>query len=176
MAKALKAPVDTEPNPEAAADDTISPVARVARSMPKMLPAHDIHPEGVSWGRWAVTAHADHAIEDVLHPRYLYAKHEHFRPLDCVEIKHPYGLFVVCLDILKVDRSARGIVAYVRNIYDYTQAAHVIAPDLSGARVEFLGGREWSVVDGHHVVKDEFRSRAAAEQWLAEERRAMSGR
>lgn len=153
------------------ADEDISPVAKVARDMPKQLASHDIQPEGAKWGRWAVMAHADHDISDCLGPRYLYGKADQLQPGDYVEIKHPFGFFVVCLDVVRVDTQARGVVAHIRHVFDYRKAETMVAPDLSGARVELLGGREWSVIDGHHVVKDLFPTKTAAEAWLSDQRR-----
>ena len=158
--------------PTAAPEAELSPIGRIRfNSVPQLAP-QDIHPEGSKWGRWAVVAQAEHSIEDALHPRYLYAKHEQIRPLDYVEIKHPFGHWCVCLDVVRVDTQARGIVAYIRHVFDFAKAERLVAPDLSDARVEYLGDRMWSVVDGHHVVKDGMPTRQAAEAFLSDIRRS----
>lgn len=176
MAKAataeLDAPVETAAKPEAAPkQDQISPVARVARTMPKQLPPQDIQPAGARWNSWGIMAQADHTIEDVTASRYLWAKADQMKAGDYVEIKHPFGYFVVCLDVVRIDHQARGIVANVRHVFDYTQpGAQIIKPSLQGARIEFLSVRGWAVVQETHVVKDGFESREKAEQWLDEQR------
>lgn len=160
----------SEPSEYDHATDGLSPVARVRKDRTRQLAPQDIQPEGAKWGRWAVVAGADDTIEDALSPRYLWGKADQIRPLDYIEIKHPYGFWCVCLDVVKVDHAARGIHAYVRHVFDFTQSDEKVAPDLSGARVEFLGGRQWAVVDGHHVVKDAFSTRQSAEAWLGQQR------
>src|SRR5690606_10292899 len=129
-------------------------------------------PEGIKWSRWGVFCNAEHTIEDCLSPLYLFSKAEFFKPGDYVEIKHPFGYFTVCLDIVRIDMTARGIESYIRHVFDYRVDGRRILPDLRGARVEKLGGREWSIVDGNHVVADNFMTRESAEKWLAERRQA----
>jgi len=155
-----------------AAEAELSPIARIRKNNVPQLAPQDIQPEGAKWGRWAVIAQAEHTIEDALHPRYLYAKNDQIRPLDYIEIKHPFGHWCVCLDVVRVDTQARGIVAYIRHVFDFTKAERIVAPDLSEARVEYLGDRLWSVVDSHHVVKDQFPTRNAADAWLSDLRRS----
>jgi hypothetical protein len=156
-----------------APDAELSPVARAKRSS-KQLPPHEIQPEGAKWGRWSIMAQADHTIEDAMGPRYLYAKADQIRPGDYVEIKHPLGNWVVCFDVVRIDRQARGIVANVRHIFDYTQEGGIrITPDVLGAHVEYLGARGWAVIDeDKHVLADEFESREVAEGWLTKKRAA----
>lgn len=138
----------------------------------KQLTPQDIQPMGNNWGSWGVTAQADHTIEDCLHPRYLYGKSQAMRPLDYIEIKHCHGQFVICLDVVRIDTDARGIVANIRHIFDYTrEGTRTVQPDLSSSRIEHLGSREWCIVDGHHVVKDNFPTRVSAEAYLANLRR-----
>lgn len=152
-------------------DEDISPVAKVARAAFKQLPPQEIQTIGAKWNHWAVMAHAEHSIEDVCHPRYLWAKADQMKPGDYVEIKHIYGKFVVCLDVTSINHVARGIVANVRHVFDYTQpGARQITPHLIEARVAFLGARGWCVVDGTHVAADGFRDKQAADKWLDEER------
>lgn len=169
-----KTPQKIETASEAEGEEELSPVARVKRAMPRQLPPHDIQPEGAKWGRWSVFSHVDHTIEDAMTPRYLYAKAEHIRPGDYIEIKHPLGDWVLCLDVVRVDREARGIAANVRHLFDYTREGAIrITPDVIGARIEFLGARQWAVVDGeHNVLADEFASRELAQAWLAKKRAA----
>lgn len=152
-------------------DDTKAEDEVVPAKIVKQLAPQDILPEGAKWGRWGVMAQADHTIEDCLNPLYLFGKADQFQAGDYVEIKHPFGQFVVCLDIVRIDKQLRGIVAHIRHVFDYSKAETMIAPDLRGARVEFLGSREWSVVDGHHVVKDQFPDQISARAWLAQMRR-----
>ena len=150
----------------------MSPATRVRQSSVRQLAPVDIQPMGHKWHHWNVVAHADHTIEDALNSRYLTGKINEFSPLDYIEIKHPFGYWVICLDVIKVDRVSRGLVAHIRHIFDYTKADRVIAPDLSGARVDFLGGdKQWSVVDGHHIAMEGFPTRTAAEAWLSEQKR-----
>ena len=154
-------------------ESDVSPVARVKRMSSKQLPPHEIQPEGAKWGRWSIMSQVDHTLEDVMGPRYLYAKADQIRPGDYIEIKHPHGDWVVALDVVRVDRQARGIVSNVRHIIDYTQAGAVrISPDMGGARVELLGARLWAVIDqDQHVLADEFETREAALSWLAKKSR-----
>lgn len=151
--------------------EEISPIAKVAREAPKQLTANQIQPEGTAWGRWAVMAKAEHTIHDALSPIYLYARADQMRGGDYIEIKHPFGYWVVCLDVVRVDRQARGIVSHVRHVFDYTKDARTITPDLAGAVIQHLGARNWAIVDGRHVVADDFPSQEAAQKWL-EERKA----
>ena len=152
--------------PAAVDQADVSPEAAVrARTIPQ-LAAQDIHTDGVRWSRWGVVCLAEHTIEDVLHPRFLFNRAEQIKPLDYIEIKHPYGLFVVCLDVVRVDFAGRGIITYPRHIHDYSKA-DALEPDLSTARIEFLGDRSWCLVDGHHVVKEGFGTREDAKAWLA---------
>lgn len=148
--------------------EEISPIAKVARETPKQMSANKIQPEGTAWGRWAVMALAEHKIKDALHPLYLYNRAEQFQPGDYVEIKHPFGYWVVCLDIVRVDRQSRGIVSYPRHIFDYKQDGRLITPNLTGAEVQHLGAQGWSVVHGRHVVAEDFPTQEAAEEWLKE--------
>lgn len=168
MAKATRAAVAVDDHQ---AEEEISPVALVRKSAIRQAAPQDIQPEGAKWGRWSIVAQAEHTIEDALHPRYLYAKADQMGKLDYVEIKHPHGFWTVCLDVVKVDRIQQGIVAHIRHVFDYREAKTMVKPDLSGARVEFLGDRQWSVVDGHHVAQDGFPTMAAAEAWLSDARR-----
>ena len=142
----------------------------VRRALPKHLATYDIQPEGIKWGRWAVVAHPDHTINDVLAPGYLFTKGEQFQPCDYVEIKHPLGYFCVCLDVVRVDMQARGLVAHIRHIFDYTKAVDLVQPKLDGVKIERLGSSEWTILDGQHVVADNFPTRAAAEKWLDDRR------
>lgn len=173
----LDAPVEVvakdkaAPTPEDPSQKEVSPVTRVARTMPKQLPPQDIQPAGARWNAWGIMAHADHTIEDVTASRYLWAKADQMKAGDYVEIKHPFGYYVICLDVVRIDHQARGIVANIRSIYDYTQpGAQIIKPSLQGARIEFLSVRGWAVVQDTHVVKDGFEGREKAEQWLDEQR------
>lgn len=129
---------------------------------------HEIQPVGIHWSNWSVLTKENHTIEDVLDAGYLFSKHEHMRPNDYVEIKHPLGFFAVCLDIVRIDKQARGIVANVRHIFDYTSDDNVmVRPRLDSVRIDILGDRGWSVIDGIHVVADGFTNRVEAEKWLA---------
>lgn len=167
MANTKTAERASETAPAAVPAEAAAP-SYIAPAVPKQLSPQEIQPEGIKWTRWDVFCNADHSIEDCLDPLYLFAKAEQMRPGDYVEIKHPFGHFVICLDIVHVDLNARGVVSYVRHVFDYRQAgAEKIKPNLRGAHIEKLGGREWSIVDGRHVVADNFATRAEAEEWLA---------
>lgn len=165
VAKALDDPGRQPPG------ETVSPVAKVARSVARQLAPQDVQPAGSKWNSWTAMAHAEHTIEDVMHPRYLWARHEQMNAGDYVEIKHIHGKFVVCLDVIAINKVARGIVANVRHVFDYTQAGAIqIKPSLINARIEFLGARQWAVVEGTHVAADQFADRGSAEKWLDEQR------
>jgi hypothetical protein len=157
---------------EAPATTNVQPIQPATIGVPKQLSTQEIQPEGIKWTRWAVVCNAEHTIEDCLHPLYLYAKGEQFKACDYVEIKHPFGYFTVCLDVVRVDHRVRGIEAHIRHIFDYRLSEAKIKPDTAGAQIQKLGDREWSIIIGHHVVADNFATREAAEKWLSEQRAA----
>lgn len=149
------------------ADDDVEPVAK---SNVQLNP-QAILPAGQHWASWGVLAHVDHTIDDVLNPRYLFAKAGQIRALDEITIKHPHGLFAVMLDVVRVDHETRSIVAHLRHIFDFTKAKSMVKPDLSKAKVEFLGSLGWGVVDGAHVCKSGLDDEVAASKYLANMRR-----
>lgn len=155
---------------KAAASDAATE-GTVRRSV--QVPGQDIQPAGAKWGQWSVFSHAEHTWDDACDPRYLWAKADQIRPGDEITIKHPYGNWVLILDVVSVDKVLQGIVSNIRSVFDYTQeGAKKIAPDLSTARVEYLGARGWAVVQGHHVAKDSMTTREEADAWLIKRRGA----
>lgn len=147
---------------------TISPVAEVAqrRKVQPLQPSH-IQPMGAKWQTWGILARVDDTFADVTDPGYLFAKSEAIRPGDTIEIKHPLGRFVVVMDVVNVDPEAQGIVAYLRHHFEYAKSMPDIVPSLNTAEVKYMGARGWSVVNGHHLVKDGFRTEDKAMEWLA---------
>ena len=146
----------------------------VVRNVMKMsLPASEIQPAGIKWEQWNVFCLKEHDIEDVLAPDYLYAKRDQIRSGHYIEIKHPLGYFVVCLDVVRVDHEARAIVSAIRHIHDYRgEDARFVRPALESIRYENLGDRGWSVVMGNEILADHFADKASAERWVAEKRAA----
>lgn len=159
------------------ADDDAPTTAnvRAVRKNPRQLPGPEIQPLGSKFAAWGVIAHADHSIEDVLHPMYLWNKAEQIEAHATIEIKHALGFYVVVLDVVRVDRATRSIISNVRHIFDYTaDGTRRVAPDVSGARVDFLGSeRQWAVIDGHHVIKDRLATRAEAEIFIVNLKKAV---
>lgn len=170
MAKAPKAAAAVDEMEVEAMEVEVSPVARVRMNSVPQLSKDALRPSGTHLAHWDGIAQAEHTIEDVLHPRYCWSRASEINQLDLIRIVHVHGQFEVELRVIRVDHQARGIVAHIRNVYDYSQAKNMIAPTLSDAKIEHLGARKWAITDGHHVVKDEFVTRAAAESWLASRR------
>jgi len=184
MAKAATA---TKIDPETGADvadatETGAPApgaetaaAPAVRKAPAQMTAHDIQPAGTKWTSWNVVARDDHTMEDAIHPRYLWNKADQFNPLDEVTIKHPHGDWVIVLDVMSIDSEARAVFTKIRHILDYSQEQLAVPkPDLSGARVEFLGSDEWGITDGHFTVRSGFKTRQEAESYLRKKRRELS--
>jgi len=158
---------------ESAAEDVtavLSPVARVRANTTPQATKEMVRPAGTLWGAWSVVAQEDHTVEHAKNPRYLWNRADEIRPLDYIEIKHPYGLWCLCLDVVRVDREQQAVIAYIRNEFDFSRA-EIIMPDISGATIEFLGASQWTIKDGHRTIKDGFASRQSAEAHLADLRR-----
>lgn len=169
-------PADNQPATAVAKDASAEAPAKPRRAFPVQVVAHDIQPAGTKWSSWAVVAHDDHTIEDALHPRYLYNKADHFNVLDYVEIKHPHGDWIVCLDIVRIDNEARYVFSKLRHVFDFTlEGDKQVQVDLSAARVEFMGSEEWGIIDGHHTMKSGFKTRVEAEGYLRRKRRELAG-
>lgn len=146
----------------------VSPVAEVAqRRKVQPLQPSLIQPMGAKWETWGIMARVDDTFEDVTDPGYLFAKQEAIKPGHTIEIKHPLGRFVVVLDVVNVDAESQGIVAYVRHHFDYSKSIPDIVPSLGTAEVKYMGARGWAVVNGHHLVKDGFRTEEKALEWLS---------
>ena len=175
---AKKNEIDTDLS-DALAAEKPSPPARVAavpapRQAPKPLPGFEIQPKGVKWQEWGIMARIDDTIRDVLDPGYLFAKHEQFATGHTIEIKHPLNLFVVVLDVVAVDIQAKGLVCYIRHVFDYSSISgdHIVRPTLDDAQIKSMGARGWAVVTGHHVVRDGFLTEGQATEWLNAKRKA----
>lgn len=146
--------------------DDIASLLRLAQDSKVQRAAHEIQAVGVRWNTWGIMASRDDKLSDALSPRYLWNKHADMQPGDTIEIKHPLMKWVVVLDLIRIDAVARGLVCHIRDLHDYTKASVLVAPTLSTAKVDWLGDRGWSIVDGGHVAKDGFPSRESAEAWL----------
>lgn len=149
----------------------ISPVARVARANPVQLSAQEINPAGARWQTWEIKSHANHDIEDVLHPRYLWAKSEQIKPGDVVIVKHALDQFVVVLDVLAIDHHTRGIITHTRYAREKDQEA-VNKPDARSWTIDQTAPDNWRVLDGTYVVQENFLSRRQAELWIAQQQGA----
>lgn len=154
---------------EVAAAPVAAPAIAAVKDEPRrklLLPASEIQPFGIKWETWQIVCLPDHTLEDVLDPGFLFAKGEYIKPMDTIEIKHPLGIFTIVLDVQHVDMRARGIVAHIRHLFDYTQEARTIRPRLANAKIMVMGDNGWSVVEDHHVIADGFRTKAEADRWL----------
>lgn len=136
---------------------------------PKMLPETAIKPAEVARTVWHALAPADHTLEDVLHPSYLWRRYDGIEPGARIEIRHQLHHFLVELYVVQIDREAQAILTYEINKIDF-RGQELRVADLSGAEVEQVGGLNWRVRMGNKELKGGFDTKLEAEAWLAKKR------
>lgn len=123
--------------------------------------------------RWRCNPDADHTLSDVTDPGYLWHSAEFIRPLDIIEIAHPFGLYYVELLVMKADKETQTIITRPITAFDWS-AESMPTADLEDAKVERAGADGWRVRLDAAVLRKGFETRAEAQQWL-EDRRAGKG-
>lgn len=163
------APAKADAKKPATNSETGSPDAVPVQPSAPILPRVMAPPEAtkhLEFGRnsWHTIAPADHVLEQVLDPRYLWHKHTEIRPGDKIEIRHALFEYEVTILVREVDKEAQAILGYPV-IRELTKEK-LSAPDLSGAHVEFLGAHKWCVRLGGFLMTTGFDTQLEAEAWL----------
>lgn len=132
---------------------------------PIMLNESAIKAAEVARNTWHAIAPADHVLEDVLNPGYLWRRHDVMQPGDRIEIRHQLHHFLVELYIVQIDREAQAILTYEIAVTDF-RGQELRVADLTGAAVEQVGGLNWRVRLGNKELKGGFDTKLEAEAWL----------
>lgn len=150
----------------------IAPAKLAAAEKPKgpvMAFGQDIKLAEHGSQRWRVKARAEHTLDDVRHPAYLWARahttgKNGIQPGDVIEVSHEQHSFYVEMYCAAVDPSTHSVRCHVLTEKVFTDPLPI--RDLSEATVEWKGGAKWSVILGHDVLSKNHATKEIAERWL----------
>lgn len=138
----------------------------------KRCAAHDIKLADAGYNRHRVMAPAEHSVEDVLNPGYLWHGADRLRPHDIVEIVGERFGFYLELYVVRLDRDTQAVIYQILRQEMFGEARPAVAVDLSQARIERKGVDKWRIVIGETVISKGHASEDDAKAWLSKKQAA----